>query len=118
MKELDDNDMLVLPSHLETFGTVALEAAARGRLVLVSPYCGILSWEQFQGKVISMKPDESVTDAIKRVAALPATQRFHLGAAMQETAHDFNHQTLSQWECLLSSISQATPGAPLEPATS
>jgi glycosyltransferase involved in cell wall biosynthesis len=107
MQELDNNDMLVLPSHLETFGTVALEAASRGRLVLVSPSCGILGWEQFHGKVISMKHRETVAQAIKRVVDMPASQRAYLGNAMQATARDFNRQTLSQWEDLLLSLSNS-----------
>jgi glycosyltransferase involved in cell wall biosynthesis len=101
MHELDRNDMLVLPSHLETFGTVALEAAARARLVLASPSCGILGWEQFRGKVISMQQRESVADAIRRVAAIPSDQRTSIRYAMQQTAHAFNNETLSQWESLL-----------------
>lgn len=116
MQELDTNDMLVLPSHLETFGTVALEAAARGRLVLVSPSCGILDWKQFQDKVISIKHHETVAHAIKRVADLPPSQRANIGNAMQETAHNFNHQTLQQWEDLLLSLSQTNKNEQLEPA--
>lgn len=41
---IDNNDLLVLPSHFETFGTVALEAMARQKLVVVSRGCGISKW--------------------------------------------------------------------------
>ncbi|MDX1474560.1 MAG: glycosyltransferase [Reinekea sp.] len=41
---IDEHDVLVLPSQVESFGTVALEAMVRLRLVLVSDACGIVEW--------------------------------------------------------------------------
>lgn len=38
---LDRCQVLVLPSSVEAFGTVALEAMARERLVITTPACGI-----------------------------------------------------------------------------
>ncbi|MFO7858058.1 MAG: glycosyltransferase, partial [Ectothiorhodospiraceae bacterium] len=41
---MDSADLLVLPSHMETFGSVALEAMARARPALVSAQAGITQW--------------------------------------------------------------------------
>ncbi len=40
VNQIDAHDLVVLPSHLEAFGTVALEAMVRQRLVLVSGEVG------------------------------------------------------------------------------
>lgn len=76
---MDRSDMLVLPSHLETFGTVALEAAARRCLVRVSSRCGLLDWEDFSGSVLRMREDESLADAIARTCGLHPARTFCRG---------------------------------------
>ena len=39
VKQLDDCDVFVLPSHYETFGVVLIEALSRG-VPVISTYCG------------------------------------------------------------------------------
>lgn len=69
--ELDTTDMLVLPSHVESFGTIAMEAMARSRIVLVSSHCGIREWPDLKPGLFEIDENESVSTAISRIKELP-----------------------------------------------
>ena len=99
--QLDAADMLVLPSKVEAFGTVAVEAMARGRLVLTSPDCGVTKWPALAGALFTIAPGEAVHGAIARVAALPAGQRVETAARARAAATRLNEATLDQWRRLL-----------------
>lgn len=93
----DQADMLVLPSHVESFGTIAFEGMARGRLVLVSPNCGILDWPALNQAVFQVAPKETLANAIRRVAQLEYSTRVstaHLGA---KAVREINTWSLQQW---------------------
>ncbi|UEX78712.1 glycosyltransferase [Spiribacter halobius] len=67
---LDSSDLLVLPSVVEAFGTVALEALARGRITLAARGCGILDWPELARGLHRIGAGENVADALARVTAL------------------------------------------------
>lgn len=67
---MDQHDALILPSSVESFGTVALEAMARQRFVIVSQQCGISEWEQFQPGLSVMNANETLSAALSRLTAL------------------------------------------------
>lgn len=109
---IDAHDLLVLPSHVESFGTVALEAMARGRLVLVSRACGITDWPELAAGLFIIGDDESVAQAVRRVAGLPeATRREYSGRA-REAAHYLNEWNLRAWTGWLGQSRDAHPGRP------
>ncbi len=95
--KLDSVDALVLPSHVESFGTVALEAMARGRLVIVSPTCGICEWPALASELFIMSPTESLTDTIRRVAALPTAERNAHSRQARQAAISLNRWNLDNW---------------------
>jgi glycosyltransferase involved in cell wall biosynthesis len=101
---IDDSDMLLLPSRVESFGTIALEAMARRRLVLVSDSCGILNWPDLAEGVYAIRPDESLADAVKRIADEPVSQRSAKSETARRTALEFNRKTLSQWLDLFTTV--------------
>lgn len=74
-RALDESDLLVLPSQVEAFGTVALEALARGRLTLVSSGCGISQWPELGQCLDRISDNEQPADALARIAEEPAQQR-------------------------------------------
>jgi len=76
---IDAHDMLMLPSHLEAFGTIALEAMSRRRLVLVSNHCGILSWPELAKGLFQFQEEESPADALERI--LDLDNRLHMKKA-------------------------------------
>ncbi|MBT8143812.1 MAG: glycosyltransferase, partial [Gammaproteobacteria bacterium] len=97
LEVIDATDMLILPSHVESFGTIALEAMTRNRTVLVSASCGITQWPDLSPGLFRIGDGETAADAIARVASLdPAVrrQKAHLG---REAAVALNEWTLQHW---------------------
>jgi len=96
-KMIDDADMLLLPSEVEAFGTIALEAMVRRRLVLVSVNCGILNWPDLSAAVYVVGTHETIADAISRIAAIGYDERIQKAEIARKTAKSFNDQTIKQW---------------------
>jgi len=104
MRELDRADLLVLPSHLETFGTVAMEAAARGCLVLVSNRCGLLDWDDISANILKTEAGEPLWKAITRAVDLAPEQRRSMRVNSRYATQQFNLSTVNRWEDVLSSL--------------
>lgn len=98
---LDGSDMLVLPSQVEAFGTVALEALARGVLTLVSPGSGIRDWQNLGRALFTIGEGESVTEAIVRVSAVDPVLRRRKAGLGVAAARAMADDTLRQWLELL-----------------
>jgi glycosyltransferase involved in cell wall biosynthesis len=101
---IDRADMLLLPSEVESFGTIALEAMARRRLVLVSGNCGILNWPDLSPGVYAISAGESLADAVHRISTIPTPVRRQKAELAYEAAKSFNDQTIRQWIALFASI--------------
>jgi glycosyltransferase involved in cell wall biosynthesis len=98
---IDGHDLLVLPSALEAFGTIALEAMARGRLTLVSQNCGILAWPGLSQGLYAFDGDETLAAAIRRIAAAEAPLRERKARQAREAALALNQKAVEQWLELL-----------------
>lgn len=62
IEQMDAHDGLILPSQVESFGTIALEAMARQRLVVVSAACGITDWSALrEGLIVIPEPSDMVS---------------------------------------------------------
>ena len=96
-EELDECDVLVLPSHVEAFGTVALEGLARGRAVIVSARCGILDWPALDGTLETIDPGESLDTALTRVRAQTTEERARRAQAARTGAADLVEENLGPW---------------------
>ena len=94
---LDENDILLLPSKVESFGTVALEGMARARSVIVSGSCGIIEWPNFQNCIFRIADDETAIQAVDRVCQLPLNVRQEKALLSHKEAWNLNHWTLSNW---------------------
>ena len=97
LKELDRSDLLLLPSSIEAFGTVALEALARGRHVLVRPECGIAKWPSLTRGLFTIQPNESVVDALTRLIKTPPASRNQISQRGWNAVEDFNCHTIRRW---------------------
>jgi glycosyltransferase involved in cell wall biosynthesis len=96
-EEIDAADVVVLPSRHESFGSIALEVMARERVMLVSRNCGILHWPALAKGLAVIEETESVSDALDRLQALPATERIALAQAAREATQTMNAATMQGW---------------------
>jgi glycosyltransferase involved in cell wall biosynthesis len=100
-KVLDSADLLVLPSHVEAFGTVALEGMARARNVLVSGNCGILEWSKLRRGLFHIMEGEDVTSALRRIAELDIAFRQEKARIARRAALELHQETVHAWLSLL-----------------
>ena len=94
---LDSCDILLLPSRHETFGSIALEAMARGRIPIVSPNCGISRWPELAPGLVVMEAGERAAAALGRVMGLQAEARAELSRAGRAAARELTEQTVREW---------------------
>ena len=94
---IDDHDLLLLPSKVESFGTVALESMARGRPVIVSSACGIADWPDLHRSLFCIGDGETATEAVDRVLALPPTARQQKASLARLAAQRLNEWNLDTW---------------------
>ncbi len=90
-------EMLLLPSQMESFGTVAAEAMARGRTALVSNKCGIIDWPELAGGLEVVDVDKPLAPRIKQLAALPVEQRRERCRTARDCCVKFVEQTITDW---------------------
>jgi glycosyltransferase involved in cell wall biosynthesis len=98
---LDSADLLVLPSHVEAFGTVALEGMARARNVLVSAHCGILEWPRLKRGLFQVLEGEDLADALQRIADLDIAFRQEKARSARKAALELHRETVQNWLDLL-----------------
>jgi glycosyltransferase involved in cell wall biosynthesis len=97
MPLIDGNDALVLPSTVESFGTIALEAMARARLVVVSSECGILSWESLRRGLFQIHPNEDLGQTLARVRELDHALLQRKADIARDGAREINARNLRHW---------------------
>lgn len=99
---IDSADALVLPSKVESFGTIALEAMARGRIVVVSRACGIVNWSPLDQGLYQIQEGESLSDTLSRIAALDPEGRAKKSQMARQAACDQHEWSLRHWLGILS----------------
>ena len=99
---MDRADMLVLPSHVESFGTIAMEAMARRKLVLVSAHCGIANWPELKPGLFVINDEENTAQAIRRAAGLSGDIRYYKAKKAREGAERLSQWNIDNWLRILS----------------
>ena len=97
LKEMDRADILLLPSQVETFGTVALEALTRRRYVLVRRECGIAKWPSISKGLFFIEQNETIAEAICRLMEMEGERRDQIAARSWDATRDFNDYTVRVW---------------------
>ncbi len=101
LKLIDNHDILVLPSHVESFGTVALEAMSRQRLAMVSKHCGISDWQDLRAGLLLINEDETLATALERLSNESDANRISIAKKARKCAVEQNNWNLDQWQELL-----------------
>ncbi len=96
-EEMDNADLLILPSHMETFGTVALEAMARGRPAMVAASAGIHQWPVLEDALFKLEEGTSVEQELHKIAALPPETWQKKALAARQAAQTLNQETITDW---------------------
>lgn len=111
LEVLNECETLVVPSHVESFGTVAMEAMARQRIVVVSEHCGIRDWPELAPGLETIRGSETLTDTLRRILAWTAEARAERARRARVCAERFNESTIEQWLEVLRAASSGKPDA-------
>ncbi len=98
---IDGTDLVLLPSRFETFGSAAYEGLLRRRAVLVSEGCGLIRWPRLAEGVVTMGPDEDVSQAIARLVQMPRESLQRGIRKGYEGARAMSGETLDRWLSIL-----------------
>lgn len=98
---LDSCSLLLLPSEFETFGSVALEALARGRPALVSSAAGICAWDELRDGVWPLEPDTDLAQRLRDLASAPPEEWRACARAARLAAMALNDATVAMWSNML-----------------
>lgn len=114
---MDAHDVLLLPSRVEAFGTVALEGMARGRLVIVTESCGIAEWPELSRSLHIVKDLETPSQALTRLCAFDSEVRDQMCWHAREQAFNLNAWNVSSWvgrlQSAQSSVGRSTNKRPV-----
>jgi len=110
--EVDAHHALLLPSHFESFGTIALEVMARCRLVVVSRGCGIAQWSSLRAGLSVIEPDAGATEVLRKLAGLSPAQRLERARRGRDLALSLNNRCIEHWQQLLHSSLKAPSDLP------
>ena len=99
-KKIDEHDALLLPSHFETFGTVALEAMAREKLVFVSQGCGITHWNKLLPGLIVID-EVGLSHSIRHVLRKSLEERKDIACMANSLALEWNTDVLNRWSQII-----------------
>jgi glycosyltransferase involved in cell wall biosynthesis len=75
VEALADADVLVLPSHSESFGMAALEAMACGKPVVVTEECGIAPYVEGRAGLVVRREKTAIAEGIHKVLGDPDMAR-------------------------------------------
>ncbi len=109
--QVDQHDALLLPSHFESFGTVALEAMARQRIAIVSDGCGIGQWPQLAAHLSIFQDEATLIDRLATLKTSNPVQLRDQAHGSHRAALAMHDHCISQWLDLLDVQSMAGKAA-------
>jgi glycosyltransferase involved in cell wall biosynthesis len=113
---IDSASLLLLPSAFETFGSVALEAMARGRPALVSTRAGIHAWPSLHEGLFAIDDPRRLGAKLRELRGLGDDEWVARSRAARRVAANLNERTLVHWQELLLRHRPALTGATGGPA--
>jgi len=106
MHEIDRHDALVLPSIVESFGTIALEAMSRHRFTIVSRECGITQWPALCEGMSIVDQGSNLSEHLDKVKKLTSDEVSEVNSLGYKRAIELNDWSLELWQKLLLQYSE------------
>ncbi len=106
IRELDNSEILVLPSSLETFGTAAFEGMSRGRIVIVSPEAGITNWTDLSSYLFKTSTKKPLTNILKEIISLPHSKLKKISIDSARISRKLTKETIAEWIKIINQISR------------
>lgn len=106
-KALDNADLVVLPSYADAFGTIALEAMARRRIVLVAAGCGIADSMQANGGGVILNADVGIVRTVRDLLHLNSLELRALASANWHFARQYAGAAVDDWRDLVAGVLDA-----------
>ena len=101
LERIDACDALVMPSTLESFGNIALEAMARARIAVVTDTCGIVNWPEVSEHLVQFPLQKPLAVVLAALSEEPAQALKKRAQQAGEAARDLNQSSLEHWVELL-----------------
>ncbi len=101
---IDSNDMVIMPSAFEAFGTVALEALSRGRIVIAGENHGIREFDTLNQCLFNAGDFNSLQDAIKIISQFKNEKISDISRASFEAIKEYDSDTKQRWINLLKDV--------------
>lgn len=98
---IDAHDLLILPSHFESFGNIALEAMARQRPAIVSSRCGISKWIELRHGLCVIENGNELTNTLRNFSITSSDTIREMANAAMKAAIGLNNRSLDHWCDLL-----------------
>ena len=88
LREMQRNDVLVLPSLFEGFGLVILEAMAQGLIVIATPHTAApdLLEDGVEGFIVPIRSSEAIAEKLELLAAAPPDRIHEMKEAARKKA--------------------------------
>lgn len=106
---IDSHDVLVLPSKVESFGTVAMEAMMRQRVVAVSSACGITEWPGLRRGLAVIEESSTLAEKLDEAQGLSEFEIFGRCLLARKAALEHIEWNKNLW---LSCINESQPAKP------
>ncbi len=107
---IDAADVLVLPSEFETFGTVALEALARRRFVVVSENCGISRWPELAKGLFTIEQSRTLAQKLMELCEMPPQKREQHAQKSWSAVDRFQDDVVKTWLNFINEIGSKDEG--------
>lgn len=101
---IENNDMVVMPSAFETFGTVALESLSRGRLVIIGDHHGIREFEILNDCLFNFTDYGSLDNAIKIISEFDSDKISEISNKSFESVREYDAHTKQAWYNLVKDV--------------
>jgi len=101
---IEKNDMVIMPSSFETFGTVALESLSRGRVVIVRGNHGIREFEILNKCLFNFSDFNSLANAIETIAKFDTNKISDISKKSYHAAQAYHTEAKQMWIDLIKDI--------------